>query len=87
MGAVEEITFESSADHLRMQGWIVKPPQFDAAKKYPLLLEIHGGPFASYAPSFAAEIQLYAAAGYVVLYMNPRGSTGYGEAVRQSDSS
>ncbi len=62
-----------------MQGWIVKPPLFDPAKKYPLLLEIHGGPFASYAASFAAEIQLYAAAGYVVLYMNPRGSTGYGE--------
>ncbi|MGO9931362.1 MAG: S9 family peptidase [Steroidobacteraceae bacterium] len=79
LGAVEEITFDSSADHLHMQGWIVKPPGFDAAKKYPLLLEIHGGPFASYAPSFAAEMQLYAAAGYVVLYMNPRGSTGYGE--------
>lgn len=79
LGAVEEIAFESSADHLRMQGWIVKPPLFDPAKKYPLLLEIHGGPFASYAASFAAEIQLYAAAGYVVLYMNPRGSTGYGE--------
>jgi dipeptidyl aminopeptidase/acylaminoacyl peptidase len=79
LGAVEEITFDSSADHRRMQGWIVKPPGFDPAKKYPLLLEIHGGPFASYAASFAAEIQLYAAAGYVVLYMNPRGSTGYGQ--------
>jgi acylaminoacyl-peptidase len=79
LGAVEEISFDSSADHRRMQGWIVKPPGFDPAKKYPLLLEIHGGPFAMYAPSFAAEIQLYAAAGYVVLYMNPRGSTGYGE--------
>jgi VCBS repeat-containing protein len=79
LGAVEEISFDSSADHRRMQGWIVKPPGFDPAKKYPLLLEIHGGPFASYAASFAAEIQLYAAAGYVVLYMNPRGSTGYGE--------
>jgi dipeptidyl aminopeptidase/acylaminoacyl peptidase len=79
LGAVEEIAFDSSVDHRRMQGWIVKPPGFDAAKKYPLLLEIHGGPFASYGPSFAAEIQLYAAAGYVVLYLNPRGSTGYGE--------
>ena len=79
VGAVEEITFDSSVDHRRIQGWIVKPPLFDAAKKYPLLLEIHGGPFASYGPSFAAEIQLYAAAGYVVLYLNPRGSTGYGE--------
>ncbi len=79
IGTVEEITFDSSADHRKMQGWIVKPADFDPAKKYPLLLEIHGGPFAMYAPSFAAEIQLYASAGYVVLYMNPRGSTGYGE--------
>jgi acylaminoacyl-peptidase len=79
IGALEEINFDSSIDHRRMQGWIVKPPGFDPAKKYPFVLEIHGGPFAMYAPSFAAEIQLYAAAGYVVLYMNPRGSTGYGE--------
>jgi dipeptidyl aminopeptidase/acylaminoacyl peptidase len=79
LGTVEEIAFESSVDHRPIQGWIVKPPLFDAAKKYPLLLEIHGGPFASYGPAFAAEIQLYAAAGYVVLYLNPRGSTGYGE--------
>jgi acylaminoacyl-peptidase len=78
LGVVETIEFDSSADHRRLQGWIVKPPGFDPSKKYPLLLEIHGGPFASYAASFAAEIQLYAAAGYVVLYMNPRGSTGYG---------
>jgi len=79
LGAVEEISFDSSVDRRRIQGWIVKPPGFDAARKYPLLLEIHGGPFASYGPSFAAEIQLYTAAGYVVLYLNPRGSTGYGE--------
>ena len=79
IGALEEVTFDSTPDHRRMQGWIVKPPGFDPAKKYPFVLEIHGGPFAMYAPSFAAEIQLYAAAGYVVLYMNPRGSTGYGE--------
>jgi dipeptidyl aminopeptidase/acylaminoacyl peptidase len=79
LGAVEEISFDSSVDGRRIQGWVVKPPGFDAAKKYPLLLEIHGGPFASYGASFAAEIQLYAASGYVVLYMNPRGSTGYGE--------
>jgi len=79
LGTVEEIGFDSSADHRPMQGWIIKPPGFDPAKKYPLLLEIHGGPFASYSASFAAELQLYAAAGYVVFYMNPRGSTGYGE--------
>src|SRR3984885_6813160 len=56
IGALEEVTFDSSADHRRMQGWIVKPPGFDPAKKYPLVLEIHGGPFAMYAPSFAAGI-------------------------------
>jgi acylaminoacyl-peptidase len=56
----------------------VTPPGFDPSKKYPLLLEIHGGPVANYGPRFAAEIQLYAAAGYVVLYANPRGSDSYG---------
>src|SRR3984885_9856600 len=79
LGAVEELSFDSSVDKRRIQGWIVKPPGFDAAKRYPLLLEIHGGPFGAYGPGFAAEIQLYAAAGYVGLYLNPRGSTGYGE--------
>ncbi|MGO9989813.1 MAG: prolyl oligopeptidase family serine peptidase [Steroidobacteraceae bacterium] len=79
LGAVEEAVFDSSVDGRKIQGWIIKPPNFDPAKKYPLLLEIHGGPFASYGASFAAELQLYAAAGYVVLYLNPRGSTGYGE--------
>jgi acylaminoacyl-peptidase len=79
LGAVEEISFASSVDRRPIQGWIIKPPSFDQSRKYPLLLEIHGGPFASYGPSFAAELQLYAAAGYVVLYLNPRGSTGYGQ--------
>ena len=54
------------------------PPDFDAAKDYPLVLEIHGGPFTAYGPHFSVEAQLYAAAGYVVLYTNPRGSTSYG---------
>ena len=79
LGAVEEITWKSSHDGREIQGWIVKPPDFDPAKKYPLILEIHGGPFANYGPRFATEMQLYAAAGYVVLYANPRGSTSYGE--------
>lgn len=78
LGRVEEIEFASSADQRRIQGWIVYPPGFDAGKRYPLLLEIHGGPFAAYGPHFAPEIQLYAAQGYVVLYLNPRGSTSYG---------
>ena len=79
MAEVEEIWFESSFDQRKVQGWIVKPPDFDESKKYPLILEIHGGPFANYGPRFSAEMQLYAAAGYVVLYINPRGSTSYGE--------
>ncbi len=79
LGKVEEIWWESSFDGRRVQGWIATPPNFDPAQKYPLMLEIHGGPFANYGDRFAAEIQLYAAAGFVVLYTNPRGSTSYGE--------
>lgn len=78
LGAVEEIWFNSSHDGRRVQGWICKPPDFDPAKKYPLILEIHGGPFSAYGPVFSMEVQLYAAAGYVVLYTNPRGSSSYG---------
>src|SRR5439155_5174871 len=79
LASAEEIVFESSYDHRKIQGWVLKPPGFDAAKRYPLILEIHGGPFADYGDRFGAEMQLYAAAGYVVLYTNPRGSTSYGE--------
>lgn len=79
LGNVEEITWLSSVGDHEIQGWIVTPPNFDADKKYPFILEIHGGPFAAYGPHFSAEIQLYAAAGYVVLYTNPRGSTSYGD--------
>jgi acylaminoacyl-peptidase len=79
LGAVEEIWWESSFDGRRVQGWIIKPPGFVESRDYPLILEIHGGPFANYGDRFAAELQLYAAAGYVVLYTNPRGSTSYGE--------
>lgn len=79
LGEVEELWWGSSFDGRRIQGWIVRPPGFDPERRYPLILEIHGGPFANYGDRFAAEIQLYAAAGYVVLYCNPRGSTSYGE--------
>lgn len=79
LGAVEEFWVQSSWDGRKIQGWIVTPPGFDPETKYPLVLEIHGGPFADYGDRFAAEVQLYAAAGYVVLYMNPRGSSSYGE--------
>ncbi len=79
LGEVSELTWKSSYDQREIQGWMVTPPDFDPNKKYPLILEIHGGPFASYGSVFSAEVQLYAAAGYVVLYTNPRGSTSYGE--------
>ncbi len=78
IGAVEEITYDSF-DGKPIQGWIVKPPHFDPSKKYPLLLEIHGGPHAMYGVEFQHEMQIHAGHGYVVLYTNPRGSTGYGE--------
>ena len=79
LGQIEEISCESSFDKRPIQAWVIKPPGFDAAKKYPLILEIHGGPFANYGNRFSSENQVYAAAGYVVLYANPRGSTSYGE--------
>ncbi|MEM7417645.1 MAG: S9 family peptidase [Gemmatimonadota bacterium] len=76
---VEEIWWESSHDGRMVQGWIAKPPNFDPSRKYPLMLEIHGGPFANYGPRFSPEVELLAAADYVVFYTNPRGSTSYGE--------
>ncbi|MEM7305382.1 MAG: S9 family peptidase [Planctomycetota bacterium] len=80
LGRVEELWTESSFDGEKIQAWVCKPPGFDPERKYPLLLEIHGGPFANYGDRFSAEVQLYAAEGYVVVYANPRGSTSYGEA-------
>ena len=80
LGAVEEFRVPSRHDQLDIHGWIVRPPGAVRGQKHPLILEIHGGPFANYGDRFSAEVQLYAAAGYVVLYVNPRGSTSYGEA-------
>jgi dipeptidyl aminopeptidase/acylaminoacyl peptidase len=77
LAETEEIWY-ASKDGLRVQGWIVKPPNFDPAKKYPLMLDIHGGPQAMYNVGFSFARQDNAANGYVVLYTNPRGSTGYG---------
>ncbi|WP_425411185.1 prolyl oligopeptidase family serine peptidase [Hyphococcus sp.] len=79
LGAVHEIIYESSLDGVEIQGWYVTPPDFDPAKKYPLILEIHGGPHAAYGPNFSLEVQRYAAEGYVVFYDNHRGSSSYGE--------
>jgi len=79
LSTVEELWWESSYDGRRVQGWIAYPPDFDPSREYPLMLEIHGGPFSNYGPRFAPEIELFAAAGYVVFFTNPRGSTSYGE--------
>ncbi len=80
LGQVEEIWYKSSVDNRDIQGWIVKPPFFDVRKTYPLMVENHGGPISNYGDRFSPEVQLYASAGYVVFYPNPRGSTSYGEA-------
>jgi len=77
LGDVEEIWYPSVGD-MNIQGWIVKPPNFDPSKKYPLILRIHGGPHAMYNVGFNFNNQIHAADGYVLLYTNPRGSTGYG---------
>jgi dipeptidyl aminopeptidase/acylaminoacyl peptidase len=76
---VEEVWYASTGG-TRVQGWIVKPPGFTPSAKYPLILEIHGGPHAMYNVAFNYMFQNFAANGYVVLYVNPRGSTGYGTA-------
>lgn len=83
LGNHEEIWFEAS-DGNSAHGWIVKPPGFDPETQYPLLMEIHGGPFGMYAGQFNFQYQVYAANGFVVLYTNPRGSTGYGELFSQA---
>ena len=80
LGQVEEFRYPSGFDGKDIQAWVVWPPGFDPSKKYPLLLEIHGGPHAAYGPHFSVEVQLFAAAGYVVVYANPRGSSSYGDA-------
>ena len=74
----DEINYKSF-DGRNIQGWIQKPPDFDAHKKYPMILNIHGGPHAAYGWVFDHEFQWMAAKGYVVLYINPRGSTSYGQ--------
>lgn len=78
LAQTEEIWY-TSKDGLKIQGWVVKPPGFDPSRKYPLILEIHGGPQSMYNVAFNFSRQDHAANGYVILYTNPRGSTGYGE--------
>ena len=79
LGKVEEVWYKSTFDGRDIQGWIVYPPNYDENKKYPFLVENHGGPIANYGDRFSAEMQLYASEGYIVFYPNARGSTSYGE--------
>ena len=79
LGEVHEINYKSSFDGEQIQGWYITPPNFDPNKKYPLIVEIHGGPHLAYGPHFSAELQRFAEQGYVVFYDNHRGSSSYGE--------
>jgi len=78
LGEIEEVWFKGAAGN-DLQGWILKPPGFDASKKYPAILEIHGGPRVQYGNFFMHEFYYLAAHGYVVYFCNPRGGQGYGE--------
>ena len=78
IGRTEELNWKSN-DGKPMQGWVILPPDFDATRKYPLILDIHGGPHMMYGVEFQHQMQTFASRGFVVLYTNPRGSTGYGE--------
>lgn len=79
LGEVRRIATASSHDGLEIEGWLTLPPGYSEGQRVPLILEIHGGPFAAYGPHFSTDNQLYAAAGFAVLSANPRGSTSYGE--------
>ncbi len=78
MAEVKSFTV-TTTDGVEIDSWLLMPPGFDESRKYPLILEIHGGPHAMYGNSFYHELQVYAAQGYAVLYCNPRGSTGGGQ--------
>jgi dipeptidyl aminopeptidase/acylaminoacyl peptidase len=78
LAEVERFT-ATSADGTEVDAWLVRPPGFDEGRKYPVLLTIHGGPFSQYGTGFFDEVQVYAGAGYCVLFSNPRGGSGYSE--------
>ncbi|MFC1995998.1 S9 family peptidase [Chloroflexota bacterium] len=79
LGSVDEIWFQGR-DANQLQGWVLKPPGFDASQKYPSILEIHGGPMGQYGNFFMHEFYFLAAQGYIIYFSNPRGGQGYGEA-------
>ncbi|GAB4445459.1 MAG: S9 family peptidase [Anaerolineae bacterium] len=76
----EEVWYTAADGETRLQGWILTPPDFDPARQYPSILEIHGGPAVQYGHCFTHEFQYLAAQGYVVYFTNPRGGRGYGQA-------
>ena len=78
LGEIEKVWFKGAANN-NLQGWILKPPDFDESKKYPSILEIHGGPRVQYGNFFMHEFYFLAASGYVIHFCNPRGGQGYGE--------
>src|SRR5262249_34928207 len=78
LGEVRHMPVGSSVDRRPIDAWLTLPPNYVGGRGHPPILEIHGGPFAAYGPHFSTDDQLYAAAGYVVLSVNPRGSTSYG---------
>jgi len=78
LGEAEELWY-TSKDGLKVQGWLIKPANYEAGRKYPMVLWIHGGPWSMYSIAFNWAFQNFAANGYAVLYTNPRGSTGYGQ--------
>ena len=79
----EEHSFTAPDDWV-LQGWLLKPPGFDPTRAYPLIMEVHGGPHAEYGWALFHELQILAGMGYLVFYMNPRGSDGYGEVFRRA---
>lgn len=81
--AAPEQHYFTAPDGWKLEGWVLKPPDFDPTRLYPMVMEIHGGPHAQYGWSFFHELQILAGMGYVVFFMNPRGSDGYGERFRR----
>lgn len=83
LGEPEGFRYQST-DGAWLDGWLLKPPRYEAGQRYPLVLQVHGGPHALYGSTFMHEFQLLAARGYLVVYANPRGSRGYGQAFAQA---
>ncbi len=82
--ALPERHLFTASDGLRIEGWLLRPPGFDPGRRHPLVMEIHGGPHGQYGWTFFHEFQVLAGMGFLVFYVNPRGSDGYGEAFKRA---